>query len=60
MAVPKRRVSRSRRGNRRIQQALERAQLTRCSNCGASIRPHHVCASCGHYRGKQITVGRSV
>ncbi len=59
MALPKRRISRARRGNRRAHQGLDKIQLVRCTNCGTSIRPHHVCPSCGFYRGKQIMVGPS-
>ena len=30
--------------------------LTYCSNpeCGAPMRPHHVCAECGQYRGVEV------
>lgn len=57
MAVPKRRVSRARRGHRRLHQKLEIVQLVKCTNCGTRIRPHHVCSACGFYRGKQVTPG---
>ena len=60
MAVPKRRISRHRRGNKRAHQKLTAAALVRCTNCGATIRPHVVCGSCGYYRGKQVTVGSSI
>jgi large subunit ribosomal protein L32 len=60
MPNPKRRHSRARQANRRAQQALTVEQLVRCSNCGAAIRPHHICSSCGHYRGKQMIVGKVV
>jgi len=59
MAVPKRRTSRSRRNNRRQHLGIARMQLVRCSNCGTAIRPHTVCASCGHYRGRQVMVGET-
>ena len=54
MALPKRRFSRSRRDKRRTQIQLQKPTLTRCVQCGASIRPHHVCTSCGNYRGRQV------
>lgn len=54
MANPKRKLSRASRGHRRAHLALERAQLVRCTHCGAMIRPHTICKACGHYRGKQI------
>lgn len=58
MANPKRRVSRARRGNKRAHQKLPRLQLVRCSNCGVMIRPHHICPSCGFYRGRQMLPGK--
>lgn len=57
MATPKRRISRHRRGNRRIHQGLQLTALVRCSNCSSRIRPHTVCSSCGYYRGRQVIVG---
>ncbi|MDP6930491.1 MAG: 50S ribosomal protein L32 [Planctomycetota bacterium] len=57
MAVPKRRQSKSRRNNRRAHWKLDRVQLVRCSNCGNAIKPHHICSTCGYYRGRQMIVG---
>jgi large subunit ribosomal protein L32 len=55
MAVPKRRMSRSRTHHRRAQHdRLTAPTLSSCSNCGSPVRPHHVCSDCGQYRGKQI------
>jgi len=54
MAVPKRKISRARRGSRRIHLALTRLQLVSCTHCGSMIRPHTICKACGHYRGRQI------
>lgn len=59
MAVPKRKLSRARRGNRRAQQSLARTQLVRCTHCGSMIRPHTICKACGHYRGRQIMLADS-
>jgi len=28
--------------------------LVTCPQCGAPVRPHHVCLSCGTYRGIQV------
>lgn len=53
-AVPKHKVSRHRRGNRRQHQTLDAPTLVRCSNCGALMRAHRVCKSCGTYRGRQV------
>lgn len=54
MAVPFRRTSKTRKRLRRSHLALTMENLVTCSNCGAAIRQHHVCPSCGYYNGKLI------
>lgn len=54
MAVPKKKTSQSRRNMRRSHHALKGAAYTECANCGELKRPHHVCASCGYYDGKEV------
>lgn len=54
MAVPKKKTSKSRRNMRRAHHALKAASYTECSNCGELKRPHHVCAACGHYDGREV------
>jgi large subunit ribosomal protein L32 len=54
MAVPKKKTSPSRRGMRRSHHALVPAPHVECSNCGELKRPHHVCAACGHYDGREV------
>ncbi len=54
MAVPKRKTSPSRRGNRRAHDALKAEAFMECSNCGELKRPHHLCTACGHYNGREI------
>lgn len=54
MAVQQNKVSKSRRNNRRAHDALSAETRNECSNCGELSRPHHVCASCGHYDGKEV------
>ncbi len=56
MAVPKRRVSKTKKLQRRTHDALTATTLTVCPNCGAKVRPHHVCPKCGQYDGKQVVV----
>ena len=61
MAVPKRKTSPSRRGMRRSHEALSTEAHTECSNCGELKRPHHVCAHCGHYDGREVApAGRTL
>ncbi len=54
MALPKRRFSRSRRDKRRLQIHLTAPTLTRCSHCGAAVRPHRICPACGYYKGREV------
>lgn len=54
MAVPKRKVSRSKRDMRRSHHRLERINLIECSNCGEHKRPHHICQACGYYNGREV------
>ncbi|ACL25848.1 MAG: 50S ribosomal protein L32 [Chloroflexus sp.] len=53
-AVPKRKVSRHRRGNRRQHLALTPPVMVTCPRCGELMRAHRVCLSCGYYKGRQI------
>lgn len=53
-AVPKRKVSRHRRGNRRRHQYLTLPDLVKCPNCGTMTRAHRACIECGQYRGRQV------
>lgn len=53
-AVPKRKVSRHRRGNRRRHQYLTPPELAKCPNCGQLTRAHRACTECGQYRGRQV------
>ena len=54
MAVPKSKISRSRRNMRRSHDALSLATLSECPNCGELKRPHHVCSACGYYDGREV------
>ena len=54
MAVPKSKITRSRRGMRRSHDSLTPSAYAECGNCGELKRPHHVCASCGHYNEREV------
>jgi large subunit ribosomal protein L32 len=54
MAVPKKKVSPSRRNMRRSHHALEGQAFVECANCGELMRPHHVCEACGYYRKREV------
>ncbi len=54
MAVPRKKVSRSRQGQRRSHDGLKRTNVNECPNCGEQKRPHHVCPACGYYKDREV------
>ena len=54
MAVPKRKVSRMKRGNRRSADALSAPTYVEDKESGELRRPHHIDLKSGKYRGRQI------
>lgn len=58
MAVPRKKVTRSRRGMRRSHDALVAENVNECGNCGELKRPHHVCGQCGYYDGREIVTAK--
>jgi large subunit ribosomal protein L32 len=54
MAVPKRKVSPSRRGKRRAADALAKPTFIENPDSGELHRPHHVDLKSGMYRGRQV------
>ena len=51
MAVPFRKVSKTRGRMRRTHYKIEENGTTKCPKCGAEIRPHR---ECGTYKGKEV------
>jgi large subunit ribosomal protein L32 len=54
MAVPKRKISPSRRGKRRSADALKNPTYIEDKDSGELRRPHHIDLKTGMYRGRQI------
>ena len=54
MAVPKKKISKSKRNMRRAHDALKTNAHNECSNCGELKRPHHICSACGHYNDREV------
>ena len=48
------RHTRAHTANRRSHHALKAPVLAVCTNCEAQHRPHHMCLSCGFYKGRQV------
>jgi len=49
MAHPKRRISKHKKRLRRSHLALTVTAPNHCGRCGAAVRQHRVCDSCGYY-----------
>ena len=60
MAVPQRRISKTRKRMRRTHFKLQAAGLVTCPKCGAMIKSHHVCPKCGYYDGKVVVLNGKV
>jgi large subunit ribosomal protein L32 len=53
MAVPKRKLSRSRTRHRKAQWLRTSSPTyATCKRCKTPIRPHTVCGTCGYYAGR--------
>jgi large subunit ribosomal protein L32 len=54
MAVPKKKVSRMKRGQRRSADAIAAPTYIEDKNTGELRRPHHIDLKTGMYRGRQV------
>lgn len=55
MAVPKTRVSRTRRDKRRSSVwKLAVPNFSKCTHCGELTLPHRVCGHCGYYKDREV------
>jgi large subunit ribosomal protein L32 len=59
MAVPKKKVSRMKRGQRRSADALAAPSYIEDKNTGELRRPHHIDLKTGLYRGRQVLTPKS-
>lgn len=60
MAVPQRRISKTRKRMRRTHFKLNAVGLVTCPKCGAMIKSHHVCPKCGYYDGNVAVLNGKV
>ncbi len=56
MSEPKKKTSQSRKGKRRSHHALTGPTLDVCPECKSPKLAHHICPTCGMYKGRQATV----
>lgn len=54
MPLPKRRHSNQRTRLRRTHYKLSPVTVIDCPRCHAPAMPHHVCPSCGFYKGRKV------
>ncbi|MFV2001318.1 MAG: 50S ribosomal protein L32 [Acidimicrobiia bacterium] len=54
MAVPKKKMSRSRTRRRKAHWKVARPAIARCSTCNAPHTPHRACSNCGMYNGREV------
>lgn len=52
--APQRRISKTRKRQRRSHFRLENPSMMVCPNCGEVKLAHVVCKECGYYDGKQV------
>ena len=53
-ALPKKKRTRARIGNRQSSYSLGVPELSRCPQCNGVRRAHRVCGECGYYNGREI------
>jgi large subunit ribosomal protein L32 len=56
VALPKNKISRSRRDKKRTHKKLTAPSVRECSHCHQPKLPHKACPSCGYYAGKMVVV----
>jgi large subunit ribosomal protein L32 len=54
MAVPKKRTSKAKKGTRRAHDHVSMPNVSSCPQCHEPVLSHHICPSCGTYRGKTV------
>jgi large subunit ribosomal protein L32 len=59
MAVPRKKVSRMKRGNRRSADALSPPTYIEDKDSGERRRPHHIDLKSGKYKGRQVLTPKS-
>ncbi|MCK4691890.1 MAG: 50S ribosomal protein L32 [Desulfuromonadales bacterium] len=54
MAVPKGKISKSKKNMRRAHDAVSAPGISICQQCQEPKQPHRVCGNCGTYKGKEV------
>ena len=54
MGVQQNKQSKSRVRMRRVTQKISAPNLVECPQCHKQKLQHHICASCGYYKGREV------
>jgi large subunit ribosomal protein L32 len=54
MAVPKKKVTKRRKRNRRSHDAIRPPAISICPHCKAPKAPHQPCKTCGRYKNRIV------
>ena len=54
MALPTQKRTKSSRKKRASHFSLPKIKLTTCPKCKKPVLPHHACAFCGIYKGREV------
>ena len=54
MAVPFRKVSKTRGRKRRTHYVISANETVKCPKCGEAKKQHRVCPKCGTYKNKEV------
>lgn len=54
MGLPSKRRTKTSKKERASHFALKKQQLSKCPSCGRPVLPHHACAKCGSYKGREV------
>ncbi|MGA7270746.1 MAG: 50S ribosomal protein L32 [Acidimicrobiia bacterium] len=54
MAVPKKKMSRSRTRQRKAAWKVSRPSMSTCPQCKSPKLPHRACPNCGQYKGREV------
>jgi large subunit ribosomal protein L32 len=54
MAVPKKKMSRSRTRQRKAAWKVNRPSMSTCPQCKSPKLPHRACPNCGQYKGREV------
>lgn len=59
MAVPRNRLSNSRKNTKRSHHAKKPKSIATCLNCKNPVLPHTICQSCGVYGDRMVLESKS-